>query len=167
MPQAPPAASGPGRSGAGRGPVPWPGCPRALPPLPGCPVVARFGSARPSPPRSHANALLQTEAEMLEKWYRKMEPCGPSLPPPSETRDAPPELMQVRLWSRGSGCVAASAGCSGLAAALPCRAMTLRHSVAPLTSRSQWSSDRSAGKLPCLKCDEEHPPRALCTWASQ
>ncbi|XP_029880730.1 coiled-coil domain-containing protein 113 isoform X2 [Aquila chrysaetos chrysaetos] len=44
----------------------------------------------------HANALLQTEAEMLEKWYRKMEPCGPSLPPPSETRDAPLELMQTR-----------------------------------------------------------------------
>ncbi|XP_052651600.1 coiled-coil domain-containing protein 113 isoform X2 [Harpia harpyja] len=44
----------------------------------------------------HANALLQTEAEMLEKWYRKMEPCGPSLPLPSETRDAPPELMQTR-----------------------------------------------------------------------
>ncbi|KAM9625949.1 cilia- and flagella-associated protein 263 isoform 1-T1 [Morphnus guianensis] len=44
----------------------------------------------------HANALLQTEAEMLEKWYRKMEPCGLSLPLPSETRDAPPELMQTR-----------------------------------------------------------------------
>ncbi|XP_075622104.1 cilia- and flagella-associated protein 263 [Balearica regulorum gibbericeps] len=44
----------------------------------------------------HANALLQTEVEMFEKWYRKMEPCGPSLRLLSETHDAPPELMQTR-----------------------------------------------------------------------
>ncbi|XP_050760158.1 coiled-coil domain-containing protein 113 [Gymnogyps californianus] len=33
---------------------------------------------------------------MFEKWYRKMEPCGPSLQLLSETRDAPPELTQTR-----------------------------------------------------------------------
>ncbi|KAM9289542.1 cilia- and flagella-associated protein 263 [Morus bassanus] len=43
-----------------------------------------------------ANALLQTEVEMFEKWYHKMEPCGPSLQLLSETHDAPPELTQTR-----------------------------------------------------------------------
>ncbi|XP_059681000.1 coiled-coil domain-containing protein 113 [Gavia stellata] len=33
---------------------------------------------------------------MFEKWYRKMEPCSPSLPLLSETHDAPPELTQTR-----------------------------------------------------------------------
>ncbi|NXV88653.1 CC113 protein, partial [Calonectris borealis] len=53
---------------------------------------------------SHANALLRTEAEMFEKWYHKMEPCGPSLRLLSETHDAPPELTQVLLRSQGSSC---------------------------------------------------------------
>ncbi|XP_042653460.1 coiled-coil domain-containing protein 113 [Tyto alba] len=44
----------------------------------------------------HANALLRTEAEMFEKWYRKMEPSGPSLRLLSERRGAPPELTQTR-----------------------------------------------------------------------
>ncbi|NXO55757.1 CC113 protein, partial [Aramus guarauna] len=61
---------------------------------------------------SHANALLQTEVEMFEKWYRKMEPCGPSLQLPSETHDAPPELLQVLLRSQGSGCAALGTGVS-------------------------------------------------------
>ena len=54
---------------------------------------------------------------MFEKWYRKMEPCGPSLQLLSETHDAPPELTQVPLRSQGSGCAAAGTGFSGLAAA--------------------------------------------------
>ncbi|NXH75135.1 CC113 protein, partial [Hydrobates tethys] len=59
---------------------------------------------------SHANALLRTEAEMFEKWHRKMEPCGPSLQLLSETHDTPPELMQVLLRSQGSSCAAAGTG---------------------------------------------------------
>ncbi|KAM6409007.1 cilia- and flagella-associated protein 263 [Rhynochetos jubatus] len=39
----------------------------------------------------HAFALLQTEAEMLEKWYCKMEPSDRSL---SKMRDASPDLTQ-------------------------------------------------------------------------
>ncbi|XP_035754717.1 coiled-coil domain-containing protein 113 [Egretta garzetta] len=33
---------------------------------------------------------------MFEKWYRKMEPCGPSLWLPNEMQEAPLELMQTR-----------------------------------------------------------------------
>ncbi|KAF1650939.1 hypothetical protein FQA23_0006682, partial [Aptenodytes patagonicus] len=62
---------------------------------------------------SHTNALLRTEVEMFEKWYRKMEPCGPPLQLSSEMHDAPPELMQVLLWSQGSGCAAAGTGARG------------------------------------------------------
>lgn len=41
---------------------------------------------------------------MFEKWYRKMEPCGPSLWLPNEMQEAPLELMQVLLRSQGSSC---------------------------------------------------------------
>ncbi|KAM6123726.1 LOW QUALITY PROTEIN: cilia- and flagella-associated protein 263 [Phoenicopterus ruber ruber] len=43
----------------------------------------------------HANNLLQMEVEMCEKWYGKLEPCGPSLQLLSEMHDAPLELTQT------------------------------------------------------------------------
>ncbi|KAM6381099.1 cilia- and flagella-associated protein 263 isoform 2-T2 [Pluvialis apricaria] len=63
---------------------------RGLAALPLPQLRARLGEAR------HANTLLRTEAEMFEKWYRKMEPCGPSLQLLSETHDTQPELAQTR-----------------------------------------------------------------------
>ncbi|XP_075290267.1 cilia- and flagella-associated protein 263 isoform X2 [Opisthocomus hoazin] len=43
----------------------------------------------------HANTLLRTEVEMLEKWYRKMEPSSPSGQLLAEPQDAAAELAQT------------------------------------------------------------------------
>ncbi|KAK4813840.1 hypothetical protein QYF61_001938 [Mycteria americana] len=59
----------------------------------------------------HTNAMLRTEAEMFEKWYHKMEPCGPSLRLLSEMHDASLELMQAnaatvgQCWLSNSICI--------------------------------------------------------------
>lgn len=68
---------------------------------------------------------------MFEKWYRKMEPCSPSLQLLSKTHNAQPELAQVLLWSQGSASTAAGTGFFGLAAALPQGATTLPLSATP------------------------------------